>query len=186
MTHVPERRECGRYPNAVALVESAMKRFSLRTLLIATAVVAVLMALPLRRAVVQKRGRDWVASQKGHVSFSHKYNAKTDEWNHDATLRTPDWMIAALGIDFFDTVHGVILDNTEVRDLSPITDLQSLRTLAIIIEIDDNLDFSPLADLPKLRHLHLDYTRITAERLTKLRALLPNVRVEATNHPPPE
>jgi hypothetical protein len=55
-----------------------------------------------------------------------------------------------------------------------------------MIEIDDELDFAPLADLPKLRHLHLDYTHITAERLAKLRASLPHVRVDATNHPPPE
>ena len=163
-----------------------MKRFSIRTLLIATAVIAVLLALPIRRAIVQKRGREWVASQNGHVSFSHKYNAITDQWDHGATLRAPRWLIDALGIDFFDTVDTVVLDNTEVKDLSPITDLQSLRQLAIVIEIDDSLDFAPLVALPKLSHLHLDYTDISAERLAKLRALLPNVRVDATNHPPPD
>jgi hypothetical protein len=163
-----------------------MKRFSLRTLLIATAVLAVLLALPIRRAIVQKRGREWVASQNGHVSFSYKYDASTDQWDHDASLPAPDWLIDTLGIDFFDTVDTVILDNMEVKDLSPITDLQGLRQLAIIIEIDDNLDFTPLAELPNLRHLHLDYTDIDAERLAKLRDLLPNVRVDATNHPPPD
>ena len=163
-----------------------MKRFSLRMLLIVTAAVAVFMALPLRRAVVQKRGRDWVATQKGHVSFSHKYNSAKDEWDHKATLPAPEWLIGTLGIDLFDSVDTVVLDNTEVKDLSPITDLQSLRYLAIVIEIDDNLDFSPLAELPKLRHLHLDYTNISAERLAKLRALLPHVHVDATNHPPPK
>ena len=163
-----------------------MKRFSLRTLLIAMAILAVFMALPIRRAIVQKRGREWVASQNGHVSFSHKYDASTDQWDHDASLTAPDWLIDTLGIDFFDTVDTVILDNMEVKDLSPISDLQGLRQLAIIIEIDDNLDFTPLTGLPNLRHLHLDYTDIDAERLAKLRNLLPNVRVDATNHPPPD
>jgi hypothetical protein len=185
-TLTSETAERCRYPSEVTPVEPAMKRFSLRTLLIATAVVAVIMALPLRRAVVQKRGRDWVATQKGHVNFSHKYNAVTDVWDHRSKLLAPDWLVGALGIDFFDSVDSVVLDNTEVKDLSPITDLQSLRYLAIIIEIDDKLDFAPLADLPKLRHLYLDYTNITAERLEKLRALLPHVRVDATNQPPPE
>lgn len=176
-------------PNGHQLMIPALpstKRYSLRMLLIATAVIALLLAMPLRRAVVQKRGREWVATQNGHVAFSHKYNAVVDEWNHEATLRVPVWLIDMFGIDFFDSVDTVVLDNTEVKDLSPITDLRSLRRLAIIIEISDELDFSPLAELPKLRHLHLDYTNISTERLAKLRALLPNVRVDATNHPPPE
>lgn len=160
-----------------------MKRFSLRTLLIATAVISLLLALPIRRAIVQKRGRAWVASQNGHVSFSHQYNAITDQWDHDASLRAPGWLIDTLGIDFFDTVDTVVLDNMEVKDLSPITDLQSLRQLAIHIEIDDKLNFTPLAELPKLQLVYLDFTDISAERLAKLRALLPNVRVDATNHP---
>jgi hypothetical protein len=163
-----------------------MKRISLRTLLIATTVLAVLMALPIRRAIEQKRGREWVASQNGRVSFSDKYDALTDQWDHNASPPAPEWLIGALGIDFFATVDTVVLDNMEVNDLSPITDLHSLRQLAIYIEIDDKLDFAPLAELPKLQLVYLDYTDISAERLAKLRDLLPNVRVDATNHPPPD
>lgn len=166
---------------------SSMKRFSIRTLLIATTVLALLMVVPIRRAIEQKRGRDWVDSQNGHVilSCSGYYNDVTDQWDDSDSLLAPEWFVEVLGIDFFDTVDTVVLDNMVVKDLSPITDLRSLRQLAIIIEIDDQLDFSPLAELPKLRHLHLDYTNISAERLAKLRERLPTVRVEATNHPPP-
>ncbi|QDT03063.1 hypothetical protein K227x_14420 [Rubripirellula lacrimiformis] len=163
-----------------------MKRFSLRTLLITTAVIAVLLALPTRRAIFQKRGRAWVASQNGHVSFSYKYNALTDQWDHNAALPAPEWLINTLGIDFFDTVDTVVLDNMTVKDLSPITNLQNLRQLAVYIDIDDSLDFSPLAELPKLELVYLDYTGIRAARLAKLRELLPDVRVDATNHPPPD
>ena len=162
-----------------------MKRFSLRSLLIATAVAAVLLALPMRRAIMQKRGRDWVASQKGHVTFSHKYDPARDEYDSRARLWAPEWLVRILGIDFFDSVDALVLDNTELADLKPVTDLHDLRYLAVIIEIDDNLDFEPLTELPKLRHLHLDYTNISAERLGALRKLLPNVRVDATNHPQP-
>jgi hypothetical protein len=108
-----------------------MRRVSIPTLLIATAVIAVLMALPLRRAIVQNRGREWVASQKGHVTFSHKYNAVAGEWDNDASLRLPVWLIDTFDIDFFDSIDTVVLDNMEVKDLSPVTDLQSLRYLAI-------------------------------------------------------
>ena len=163
-----------------------MTRFSLRTLLVATAVAAVFLAMPTRRSVMQKRGREWVATQKGHITFSHKYNTSTDEYDHNAILRSPTWLINTIGIDFIDSVDTVVLDNTMVQDLTPITDLRDLRSLAIIIEIDDKLDFTPLVDLPKLRHLYLDYTNISAERLAKLRALLPHVHVDATNHPTPE
>ncbi len=165
-----------------------MKRFSLRTLLLATAIIAVLIALPTRRAIGQKRGRDWVASQNGRVtmSVSKNYNQITGQWADSDSLPAPQWIVDALGIDFFDTVELVTLDNMEVKDFSPITDLRGLRGLNIMIEIDDQLDFTPLAELPKLRHLHLDYTNISAERLAKLRELLPHVRVDATNHPPPQ
>lgn len=160
-------------------------RFSLRTLLFATALVAILFAIPVRRAILQKRGRDWVASQKGHVTFSHQYDEKRNAYDHQATLRTPAWIINLVGIDFIDSVDTVVLDNTMLEDLSPITDLRDLRVLGIIIEIDDELDFSPLGDLTKLRHLYLDYTDISAERLAQLRKTLPQVRVDATNHPNP-
>ena len=163
-----------------------MTLFSLRTLLVATAVAAVFLAMPIRRSVMQKRGREWVATQKGHITFSHKYNTSTDGYDHNAILRTPTWLINIIGIDFIDSVDTVVLDNTMVEDLTPITDLRDLRYLAIIIEIDDKLDFTPLVDFPKLRHLYVDYPNISAERLAKLRALLPHVRVDATNHPTPE
>lgn len=158
-----------------------MKRFSIRTLLIATVVIAVLLALPIRRAIEQKRGRDWVASQNGHVILrcSRYYNEVTDQWAERDSLLAPGWLVDSLGIDFFDTVDAVVLDNMEVKDLSPIANFRSLRQLAIIIEIDDQLDFSPLAELPNLRHLHLEYTNISAERLAELRESLPNVRIEA-------
>ena len=102
-------------------------RFSLRTLMLLTAGVAVLCALPVRRAYTQKRGRDWVVSQNGHISFSYKYDPAKKQWMHDATLPYPNWLIDALGIDFFASVDTVVLDNKEVVDLSPITDLQNLR-----------------------------------------------------------
>ena len=47
-----------------------------------------------------------------------------------------------LGIDFFDSVDTVVLDNMLVEDLRPIKDLRELRAFfGIMIEIDDQLDF---------------------------------------------
>lgn len=163
-----------------------MKRFSLRSLLVLTAIIAVLLAIPFRRAKEQQRARQWVASQKGHISFAYEYDPTTDQFNRNAKPAVPEWLIDRFGIDLFVSVDTVILDNTYLEDLTAISGLRDLRSLAIIIEIHDDLDFEPLAELPKLRHLHLDYTGITAERLAKLRKLIPHVRVDAMNHSNPE
>ncbi len=178
---VDERK---REPKSSIVSAFTMIRFSLRNLMVVTAVVALLFGLPIRRAITQKRGRDWVASERGHVTFTHKYDDATATYDHEAELFAPDWLVSLIGIDFFDSVDHVTLDCYEVDDLEPITDLRELRSLAIIIEIKDNLDFSPLAKLPRLEELYLDYTDISAERLTVLREMLPSVQVVATNHPP--
>lgn len=164
---------------------SQFLRFSLRTLLLLTMVVAVLCALPVHRAYTQKRGRDWVVSQNGHITFSYKYDTEKQQWVHDATLPYPNWLVEALGIDFFASVDTIVLDNKEVVDLSPITDLQNLRCLGIYIEIKDDLDFTPLSHLPHLQSLYLDYTGISSAKLEHLRVLLPGVDVTSAGHPDP-
>ncbi|MEM1069714.1 MAG: hypothetical protein AAGG48_21935 [Planctomycetota bacterium] len=161
-----------------------MKRFSIRFLLLLTLIAAILLALPTRRAMMQKRGRAWVERECGHITFAHKYNNATGEYDHTAELMTPRFLVDWLGIDFFDSVRHVTLDCYEVDDISPITDLQDLHSFAIMIEITDTLDFSPLAELPHLEEVYLDYTDISKERLDALRELLPRARVEAANHPP--
>ena len=162
-----------------------MLRFSIRTLLVLTAGIAVLLASTTNRARSQKRGRDWVAGEGGYVILSHKYDPATRSYDHSAELCTPSWLINLLGIDYFDSVDCVVLDNQEVDDLEPMTDLRSLRSLAIIIEIDADLNLAPLAKLRNLEEVYLDYTDISADRLARLRQMLPGVRVDATNHPAP-
>ena len=152
-------------------------RYSLRTLLILTTLVAVISAMPIRQAYEQRKAREWVAGQGGHITFAHKYNATTQTYDHQAELKVPAFLVSLFGIDCFDSVIGVILDNQIVHDLQPLANLSDLQTLFINIEIDDALDFSPLAKLNSLEHLTLGYTNITAERLEKVRKLLPGVTV---------
>ena len=156
---------------------------SLRFLLIFTAVVAILLAMPIQRSLMQKRGRAWVESQNGRVSFAHKYDESAGEYRHDSEFRAPGWLVDGFGVDLFDSVDTVVLDNKTVVDLSPLTNFRQLRSLGIMIEIDDELDFRPLVKLKNLESLHLAYTDISAERLVEIRELLDWVTVTAANHP---
>lgn len=164
-----------------------MKRpiqFSIRAFLILTAIIAVVCAFPMSRAMKQASARKWVAQQRGHVTFSHKYDRQSRTYNHTAQLAVPSWLVAWFGIDLFDTVDNVILDNQTVDDLRPIVGFSNLRSLGIYIEIDKNLDFSPLAELNRLEILDLKYTDISEERFQRLRQLLPDVSVTTDNLKP--
>lgn len=156
---------------------------SLRFLLIFTAVVAILLAMPIQRSLMQKRGRAWVESQNGRVSFAHKYDESAGEYRHDSEFPAPSWLVDVFGVDLFDSVDTVVLDNKTVVDLSPLTNFRQLRSLGIMIEIDDELDFRPLVKLKNLESLHLAYSDISAERLVEIRELLDWVTVTAANHP---
>lgn len=158
-------------------------QLSLRFLFISIAVVAILLAMPIQRSLMQKRGRAWVESQNGRVSFSHKYDNASGGYIHDSEFPAPDWLVGIFGIDFFDSVDTVVLDNKTVVDLSPLTNFRKLRSLGIMIEIDDNLDFRPLVKLKKLESLHFAYADISAERLVEIRELLDWVTVTAAKHP---
>ncbi len=140
-------------------------RYSLRTLLILTTIVAVISAMPIRQAYEQRKAREWVAGQGGHITFAHKYNATTQTYDHQAELKVPEFLVSLFGTDFFDSVSGVTLDNQMIHDLQPLTNLSGLRTLAIMTAIEDTLDFSPLAELSSLEELILGYTNISEKRL---------------------
>jgi len=152
-------------------------RYSLRALLILTTIVAVISAMPIRQAYEQRKAREWVAGQGGHIIFAHEYNATTQTSDHQAELKVPEFLVSLLGIDFFASVDGVILDNQLLYDLQPLTGLSDLRHLGIFIDIDDDLDFSPLAKLGSLEALTLGYTNISEKRLENIRKLLPDVEV---------
>lgn len=152
-------------------------RFSIRSILVLTAIASLFYAFPISRLVKQAAAWKWVAQQGGHVTFSHKFDRKPKSYDHTAQLIVSSWLVSLFGVDLFDWVEHVILDNQTVGDLGPITGFPRLRTLAISIEIDRDLDFSPLTGLKRLEVLDLQYTGICERRFRELRELLPNVSV---------
>jgi hypothetical protein len=82
-----------------------------------------------------------------------------------------------LGIDYFSSVTGVILDRDEIDDLGPLTDLPNLRNLALMNYVLPETDFSPLRRLKHLETLDLDYTGIDLDQLQKINQILPDCRI---------
>ena len=151
-------------------------RYSLRFVMVLTLVLAICLALPVKSVLRQKAGRQWVNSQNGHVLFAHQFDPKTNQYDHSARP-APEWLVDLVGIDWFTSVLSITLDNQLITDLTPVVELQSLQSIHICIEIDDDLDFSPLARLPHLQELTLMYTNLSESELETLRQQLPGVKV---------
>ncbi|WP_164103403.1 hypothetical protein [Candidatus Laterigemmans baculatus] len=161
-----------------------MRRFSIRSLLIATAVVAICAAMPVRRAILQRQGREWVAAQRGHVILKHNYGRESEWYDAGSALKVPQFAIDLLGIDAFNPVTELIFDCDQLTELKPLTDLRSLQSIVVNIEMADGIDFTPLADLPHLRKVHFtEWSFVTKEQLDALRELLPDVEIVSDSHP---
>ncbi|MEQ1904502.1 MAG: hypothetical protein ABL888_09980 [Pirellulaceae bacterium] len=160
------------------------KRFSIRTLLIVTTITAIVLALPIRGAIRQRQGREWVAAQRGRVSFQHNYGQNFRGENIKAGSNLIGLGIAIFGIDLFDTVTGIVFDCDTLVDLAPLRYLPSVRVIGINIDMADEIDFSPLTKLPELEEIHFTkWTNLNEQQLDFLERLLPNVEIISESHP---
>lgn len=140
-----------------------------------TLLAALFVAIPVRSALQQSRGREWVASQRGHVSFKYELDHATGECQ---IPYVPQIIVRTFGVDLFNPVTAVALDCEPVETFEPLTDLSTLESLGIIIEISDTIDFAPLKELPHLREIYFaDWSWITPKQLNEVRELLPHVAI---------
>jgi hypothetical protein len=161
--------------------QTMSRRFTIRTLLVVTFLVAVFLALPFRKARMQMQGREWVASQRGHITFRHELDRSTNRYSIPFV---PNWMVVLCGVDMFNPVVGVALYCETVEEFESISNLTSLESLGIIIDMADNIDFSPLQTLPRLKEIHFtEWSGITREQLNEVRELLPNVEIYSESYP---
>lgn len=157
-----------------------MKSFSIRALLVLTLLVAIVLAFPVKKARKQKRGRQWVADQRGHVYFEYGLDHATGDY---AIPVIPQSVVRLLGVDLFNPVRTVVFDCEELVELEPITDMPSLETVVINIEMADSIDLSPLKELPELKELHLsEWSRASAEQVAELRVWMPQVKIMSDTH----
>lgn len=167
------------------------KRFSLRTLLLITAVFAIVILVPLRRAHIQKEVRLWLTSVRGDYTFEHQVSRNRDPFaprdsssprifsvTHNAKeLLVPNWCVSLLGPDLFTTVRSATVDTRDTTDFRPLSKLPYLRTLSISVSSTEELDFSALADIRRLERLNLRGVDMNYAEIANLRLLLPNVRI---------
>ncbi len=160
-----------------------MKRYSIRTLLFATLLIAVFAARPLHRARMQRQAREWVSTQRGHSLFKFGYGSETQWYETDSDLVVPDFLVRTLGIDAFNPVNSVIFDCDELTTLEPLAGMLSLRNIHVNIEMADDIDFTPLTELPRLQSIHFtEWSFLTDSQLSQLHVLLPHVSIVSDAH----
>lgn len=84
-------------------------RFSLRALLIAIAIVGVWLGLESSRARKQKRAVATIESLGGRLGFDFQLD-RQGSWKVDPRPSAPDWLIKAIGDDYFRRVVVVNFD----------------------------------------------------------------------------
>ncbi len=163
--------------NAAMNGDSKPKRrwyqFSLRTLLIATAMVAVACSLVVRKLDRKRREREVVQSFLA-LDTSHPvvlYNFQSDpETGPFAEPYGPAWLRGLLGDDFFSEVTGVMLSNTSADDgaLCHVDRLTELRCVDLADTKITDAALLRLAHLPHLEVLYLNGTQIDDVGLAQL------------------
>ena len=171
-------------------------RFSIRAMLIVTAVLGVVLGLMVRKANNQKRAVAWVEKAGGVTFYDYEF-ADDDRWIADAEPPGPRWLRELVGLDYLANVASVHLRGSEITDLSPLTKLTTLEAVNLLdTKVSDlspltrltNLrvlwmkntpvsDLTPLAKLTNLRQLYLFDTNVGDEEVDRLQKALPNGKI---------
>ena len=98
-------------------------QFSLRTFLVLLTLVCVWFGWQVNRVNRQRKAVAWVLEMGGSVLYDYEVDDKGNTIA-DAKPTSPEWLP-----DFYDQVVEVHLRNTQVRDLTPLANLKSLKGL---------------------------------------------------------
>jgi hypothetical protein len=140
-------------------------RFSMRTMLVLTLAFGVWLGIKVREARQQKAAVEWVQQEDGAVVYKYQIDNLLQMRNRDSRIRS--WLRSRLGPEFFETVDHVGLANRHISDLSQLTVLEDLSSLALIrVDCDD---FTSLSEFSNLRSLQL--TNVNIEDLSPLTSL---------------
>ncbi len=164
------------------------RQFSLRTFLVVLTLVCVWFGCLVNRSNRQRKAVAWVLEMRGSVQYDYEVD-DAGRYLPDAKPTSPEWLRG-----LYDQVVGVALRDTQVHDLTPLANLNSLQLLFLNnTQVHDltprgnlkNLqelyladaqvsDLTPLANLKNLEELNLSNTQVSEEQITKLQQALPN------------
>jgi hypothetical protein len=141
-------------------------RFSLRTLLIIVAVVAVLISIPVRRATEQRHAVNEILRLGGSVTYDFESTAAKEP-------SAPAWLRRTIGEDYFRSVDSVNLNGMPLADdqWALLTLLPTLEGLNLAHANVSDSGLIHLRDLPSLQVLNLEATQISDDGLKYLEAL---------------
>lgn len=129
-------------------------QFSLRALLVATAVITIIAALQAERARSQREVVEFLLARDCDVHYRHQELVPGREWDH-SDPSAPEWARQLLGDDYFRTPVTVFLGSSFTDD-----------------------DFDTLARLKTIRSVEVYLpTNVTAEGLKRFKARLPSCSI---------
>jgi len=153
-------------------------QFSLRTLLVATALFAIACAWVSNhviRARAQRRAVESVLSRLGSVYYAHNRGEDGDYYDNYGRPGGPEWLRRWIGDEYFQELHAVEFDYHWDCDFhETVVLLGSQRELRVLLltytELSDD-DLAPLKGLQKLTILSLERTNVTDAGVGELTAL---------------
>ena len=144
------------HPSADA--KSRFKRlipqFRLRTILIATSLLSLILGFWGYRTSQQISVVEWVDSNGGTVGYD--FHSGNDRFGVPAT---PRWLIDVAGLDPFASILVVDLSESDVVDIQQLSRLPYLRR--ILLNNSRVSDISPLSNINRLIELDLEGTPVT-------------------------
>jgi hypothetical protein len=180
-------------------------RFSLRTALVLTTLVAACLGIWTSAARRQRAATDAIHALGGTVTYD--FQAATGKFVANAIPPGPTWLRSILGRDWFDSVQGVGLYDADgatdkqiaasllgvpdtrslqldgskagIETMASISRMKSLRNLMLHRTYVDDRGLPYLYELSSLENLDLRGTRVTEKGLQKLRSALPTCSITA-------
>ena len=159
-------------------------RYGLRTLLLLTVTICVLLALGTREARRQKEAVGWVEQMGGTVGYDHDHVVgdwrglyyTSGHFDQDGGMVAtpppgPEWCRDVIGLDYFSTVIIADLAGTNTHSVSQIGALVHLQ--ALYLNETRVTDLSPLFGLRSLRVVDLRGTDVDEQEVNRLRTTLP-------------
>lgn len=161
-------------------------KFSLRTLLIGMALLAIWLAIQTHRARNQQQAVTALTNLKVQIGYDWHYNENNPLQSiPNAAPPGPKWLRKAIGDQYFVRVVRLNFEQTETNDadLRWLESLPDVRWLSLYDTRVTNKGMKYLASLPKLENLYIFGTEIGDAGLQHVRKLKALREIQCSGNP---